>query len=135
MTVNHSCAPNAALSFVLTPAAPPQVQIHLLRDVAPGEEICHNFVEISNPTRVRRQQLSDVYHFECDCDRCVNGLTLLNPESSEDEGRTSASVDVDRCLSDHERVSDDDPQRARALARADQLLQTEIPAGETLDRF
>ena len=110
--LNHSCAPNAALSFVLTAAAPPQVQIHLLRDVAAGEEICHNFVEIANPTHVRRQQLSDVYHFECDCDRCTNGLTLLNPDVSQQSG---TSVDVDVCLADHDSASDDDPVRARAL--------------------
>jgi SET and MYND domain-containing protein len=42
--LNHSCAPNAALSYELARESKPRMKIRLIKPVERGEEICHNFV-------------------------------------------------------------------------------------------
>eukprot|EP01051_Picozoa_sp_SAG22_P002983 SAG22_NODE_139_length_18025_cov_4.352058_4_plen_1082_part_00 len=83
--LNHSCAPNVVLSYSLgeveageTPRRRrPVMECRTLRHVAADEELCHNFIDIANPTVERRASLSRLYHFVCECERCA----AATPES------------------------------------------------------
>ena len=82
--LNHSCAPNCALAFDgLT------VEIRTMAAVAAGEELCHAYVELCQPTGARRETLRSRYGFECACSRCVDGL------------RTAAGEDMDAVMAMH----------------------------------
>ena len=69
--LNHSCAPNCAVSHMLSPGCPPTLAFRLLRTVQAGEEVCHNFVDLAQCTASRKEQLLSRYRFECACERCV----------------------------------------------------------------
>ncbi len=50
------------------------MEVRTLREVAAGEELCHSYVELCQPTAVRQRVLAKGYGFTCNCTRCVNGL-------------------------------------------------------------
>ena len=43
---------------------------HALRDIQPGEELCHSYTDLCTPTRLRQAALQNKYGFECGCERC-----------------------------------------------------------------
>ncbi|KAJ7182832.1 hypothetical protein C8R43DRAFT_968194 [Mycena crocata] len=66
---NHDCTPNIrkersgrALLFYAT------------RDIALGEELCTNYIDIDDDVLERRKQLSANWYFDCVCKRCVKEL-------------------------------------------------------------
>jgi [histone H3]-lysine4/36 N-trimethyltransferase SMYD len=73
--LNHSCAPNCALAF-----NGHAVEVRTMRAVAAGDELCHSYVELCQPTAARRAALSARYGFVCDCARCVDGLRTATGE-------------------------------------------------------
>lgn len=78
--LNHSCAPNCALAFEGL-----ILQVRTLREVEAGEELCHSYVELCQPTSKRRLALRDRYGFHCDCPRCVDGLRAADGEDVDAE--------------------------------------------------
>ena len=90
--LNHSCAPNCALAFNGN-----AVEVRTMRAVAAGDELCHSYVELCQPTAARRAALSARYGFVCDCARCVDGL------------RTATGEDVDVLMT---ALSDGSPNMA-----------------------
>lgn len=71
--INHSCAPNAAQSFVFQRGALPRLQIRALRAIAAGTEVCISYIDqqLQASTAERRALLQQTYHFACDCPRCT----------------------------------------------------------------
>ncbi|KAK4172454.1 hypothetical protein QBC36DRAFT_247527 [Triangularia setosa] len=68
--VNHSCVPNAFIGFDKRTAT-----LRAERSIKEGEEITISYIENDKPRSVRRQGLR-LYHFECDCPRCVDDLDV-----------------------------------------------------------
>lgn len=87
--VNHSCAPNAVLSFKETFCGPPVALFHAIRRIESEEEIVYSYINLYQSTRERRKDLEGRYHFHCECRRCVD-------ENDEDE--FISSVNGDTCL-------------------------------------
>ncbi|KAK7744927.1 hypothetical protein SLS53_003160 [Cytospora paraplurivora] len=68
--VNHSCIPNANVTFVKRQA--------LLRAEAPikeGDEITISYIDYTKPKLFRQLGLA-LYHFNCGCPRCKDDLTV-----------------------------------------------------------
>jgi SET domain len=101
---NHSCLPNAAAKFILSPSEPVTMKVVALRDISPGEEVRLSVLsppaEIIYPIQVcvpyldpallqSRQQIFELtYGFRCTCASCQFMETLghiPSPPSSSDE--------------------------------------------------
>lgn len=64
--LNHSCAPNCILAWEGSTLC-----VCTVRNVAPGEELCHAFVDLAMPTPQRQEALRHRYGFQCECERCT----------------------------------------------------------------
>ncbi|KAJ7176791.1 hypothetical protein C8R46DRAFT_1077337 [Mycena filopes] len=62
---NHDCAPN-----VRKERAGRALLFYTTRDVAIGEELCTNYIDIKDPVAERRNYLSANWYFDCVCERC-----------------------------------------------------------------
>ncbi|KAF8920146.1 SET domain-containing protein [Mucidula mucida] len=73
--VNHSCQPNAVVVFPRASANPqaaePLMQVVILGDISPGEEILTAYIDTTLPREFRRETLRATYHFDCQCQLCV----------------------------------------------------------------
>jgi hypothetical protein len=73
--LNHSCKPNCILRYHYckqgTNKHPPILEIAACRDIKPGEELTHSYVELVQPIDIRRDRLRSSYGFHCECDRCT----------------------------------------------------------------
>ncbi|KAJ7459866.1 hypothetical protein FB451DRAFT_1271782 [Mycena latifolia] len=67
---NHSCLPNAAAKYILSPSNLPKMEVVALRDICEGEEICLPYLD---PALLQsRQQIFQLsYGFQCRCNSCV----------------------------------------------------------------
>ncbi|KAJ6559185.1 SET domain-containing protein [Mycena vulgaris] len=67
---NHSCLPNAAAKYILSPSKPPKMEVVALREISAGEEICLPYLD---PALLQsRQQIFQLsYGFECRCNSCT----------------------------------------------------------------
>lgn len=82
---NHSCEPNAEVTFPLNSDA---AALRLLHDVVAGEEICISYLEECQRRRSRhsrRNQLRENYVFDCECARCETEKDVEADETSDDE--------------------------------------------------
>ncbi|KAJ7916761.1 hypothetical protein B0H13DRAFT_1996982 [Mycena leptocephala] len=66
---NHDCAPN-----VRKERAGRALMFYTTRDVALGEELCINYIDIKDSVVERRGQLSANWYFDCVCERCKREL-------------------------------------------------------------
>ena len=73
--LNHSCVPNAHITFDGR-----ALSLRSLREIAADEEITISYVDTTNPTSARRNELSSRYFFTCQCPACRSGLTNGQPE-------------------------------------------------------
>jgi len=69
--LNHSCMPNCAVVQQLHYEHPPVQHLVALRDILPGEELTHCYVDQLQPRALRHEQLSMRYGFRCNCTRCA----------------------------------------------------------------
>ncbi|KAI2462831.1 hypothetical protein F4781DRAFT_441657 [Annulohypoxylon bovei var. microspora] len=68
--INHSCMPNAYISFSGRKAI-----LHANQDIKEGEEITISYT--NNPYRTgRRYHLSTHYYFKCECPKCKDNLDV-----------------------------------------------------------
>lgn len=66
--INHSCVPNAAWAYNGTLDC---LTIHVIRDVKPGEEICHSYIrDYYRHSREQRDAELSRYGFRCHCPAC-----------------------------------------------------------------
>ncbi|KAJ7109739.1 hypothetical protein C8R43DRAFT_1042842 [Mycena crocata] len=84
---NHSCLPNAAAKYILSPSKLPMMEVVALRDISADEEICVPYLD---PALLQsRQQIFQLtYGFECRCNSCIffeKAGTIPNPPSQSAE--------------------------------------------------
>eukprot|EP00040_Diaphanoeca_grandis_P009164 m.47873 g.47873 ORF g.47873 m.47873 type:complete len:489 (+) comp20612_c0_seq1:238-1704(+) len=79
--LNHSCDPNCLIRFKFEAGVAPLLQIVAMRSIRNGEELTHAYVEMCQPTNVRREGLFQVYGFKCECRRCLSKCTLKLPQN------------------------------------------------------
>lgn len=82
---NHSCGPNAAWKWDFASLSS---TLFALRDIKPGEEICHTYVHPLQSRAKRWKKLKPDYRFECDCPWC----TLPTPEAQEESDKNREYV-------------------------------------------
>lgn len=70
-TMNHSCNPNAVVSF-----DGPTINVRSLRTIDQNEEILISYVDITDNPWQRQKELSERYFFKCDCADCKSGTIL-----------------------------------------------------------
>eukprot|EP00945_MAST-04E_sp_MAST-4E-sp1_P001892 g1892.t1 len=79
--LNHSCLPNCVVSyrFEKSPRHCVVQQIRTSRPVAPGEELCHPYLDTACSKVDRRTKLLADYGFTCSCSRCSpkDGMPIL----------------------------------------------------------
>ncbi|KAF9556751.1 hypothetical protein CPC08DRAFT_710983 [Agrocybe pediades] len=82
---NHSCVPNAAAKYILSPTGSVTMDVVALRIITPGEEICLPYLD-PGLLQTREQILELSYGFKCDCVSCffLRKIGPL-PEIPEDE--------------------------------------------------
>lgn len=111
--MNHSCRPNVCLSYGLsgttewpveggpsasfTSVAPvdlrPCMAVRTLTPLAPGEEVCHAYLDISLPLHERASDLASRYGFKCDCPACKEEREAAGSSGGGGRG-TSEEVNV-----------------------------------------
>ncbi|KDR82823.1 hypothetical protein GALMADRAFT_1348489 [Galerina marginata CBS 339.88] len=67
---NHSCLPNAAAKYSLSPTQSIVMDVVALRDILPGEEICLPYLDPAL-LQAREQILELSYGFKCGCPSCL----------------------------------------------------------------
>ncbi|EOD10686.1 hypothetical protein EMIHUDRAFT_215475 [Emiliania huxleyi CCMP1516] len=65
-TFNHSCEPNCVAMRGVA-----RMRIVAQEAVAAGEPLTISYIDANRPVHARRKDLSDHYHFTCDCPRCT----------------------------------------------------------------
>ncbi|PLB34964.1 S-adenosylmethionine-dependent methyltransferase [Aspergillus candidus] len=63
--INHSCAYNAVAGFDGA-----ELFVKAVRPIAKGEQVFISYVDTTNPTQLRRQELRERYFFDCACSKC-----------------------------------------------------------------
>ncbi|KAG6900676.1 hypothetical protein C0995_003365 [Termitomyces sp. Mi166 len=66
--VNHSCIPNAAITFSISSFS---AQLHAIRDIKEGEEVFISYCRSTTPPPQRHQALAH-YNFKCTCPACLD---------------------------------------------------------------
>ncbi|KAI0676226.1 hypothetical protein C8Q78DRAFT_960507 [Trametes maxima] len=66
--LNHSCRPNIARAW---DEGAQQMTFRTLRDVAEGEELCLNYVDVLGTRAQRAEELQNDFGFECACEACA----------------------------------------------------------------
>ena len=122
--LNHSCAPNCVLYF-----EGGRLDVRTCRAIAAGEELCHSYVELCQPTVLRREAIRTRYGFECKCARCSDGLCASGQDVDAAMGAAHPSIgsggDGGECDSAvAERMARAEALLARAAAEEDE--QTEL---------
>lgn len=51
------------------------MEFYTSRDVAEGEELCINYIDIKDNVAERRRQLLNNWYFDCVCERCAKELS------------------------------------------------------------
>jgi len=86
--VNHSCCPSAIVLY----DGHTQV-FRATRDIAPGDEITISYIDLAQPTGVRRSRLQKGYFFQCECQWCLE-LT------ARDKARNEMLIEMSRTETD-----------------------------------
>lgn len=67
---NHSCVPNAAARYSLSPSHGVGMEVVAIRDIPSGEQICIPYLDPAM-TQSRHQIFELTYGFRCDCSSCL----------------------------------------------------------------
>ncbi|THU87034.1 SET domain-containing protein [Dendrothele bispora CBS 962.96] len=67
---NHSCMPNAAVKYILSPSQLVRMEIVALRQIMPDEEICIPYIDPAL-LQTRAQIFELTYGFNCNCTSCT----------------------------------------------------------------
>eukprot|EP00033_Pygsuia_biforma_P001414 GCRY01001598.1.p1 GENE.GCRY01001598.1~~GCRY01001598.1.p1 ORF type:complete len:430 (+),score=22.51 GCRY01001598.1:72-1361(+) len=70
-SMNHSCVPNAVLSYPETGTEPILATVQATRDIVAGEEISISYIDETEDYQSRCEALRD-YCFSCDCWKCLS---------------------------------------------------------------
>lgn len=104
---NHSCSPNAAVTFAFRRGKPPLVSLRAMTAIAPGEAITISYAPTSSsltsqplPTPLRRRTQLASHYFVCCCPMCEPPVPMAAAHVPRDTGG-----DV-RCIPIYSTVSD-----------------------------
>eukprot|EP00742_Colponemidia_sp_Colp-10_P012963 GILJ01014607.1.p1 GENE.GILJ01014607.1~~GILJ01014607.1.p1 ORF type:complete len:436 (+),score=24.62 GILJ01014607.1:125-1309(+) len=123
--LNHSCTPNALLSF-----RGRQVIIRCLEPITEGEEICHSYTDPAMPTPERRLYLRNQYLFDCDCPRCKQLLPSFVHDQPLENGQ-----DVQQCVETVERHRRGDSENDNPSVVMAELQRCVTLQGKVLHRL
>ena len=74
--LNHSCDPNCVVTYRIMENSDHIIQeIRTVKDVKPGEELCHPYLDTACTKIDRQRKLKEDYNFECQCKRCKSDAT------------------------------------------------------------
>ncbi|EIN12756.1 SET domain-containing protein [Punctularia strigosozonata HHB-11173 SS5] len=73
---NHSCAPNAAARYILTPHQVPRMEVIALTHIAAGTEVTIPYLDPALPLANRQQITQITYGFICGCPLCTLQASL-----------------------------------------------------------
>ena len=73
---NHSCEPNCLMT-TSNASAFAEVIVVADRALAPGEELCFDYLVGEQPSAEKRAALEGQYRFRCDCAGCSNDPTVI----------------------------------------------------------
>ena len=73
--INHSCAPNAAISF-----SGPTLSVYSLAPISKDMQITISYIDNSVPLPLRQTYLKFQYFFTCACTECRANRTLERPD-------------------------------------------------------
>ncbi|KAH3767928.1 zinc finger family protein [Pelomyxa schiedti] len=85
--INHYCNANCVVSYNTKTKTQ---TFRAIRNINPGEEIAHSYLDVASTTADRRGKLLKQYYFQCHCDLCSNGDTrdrMLTETTNPDPGR------------------------------------------------
>ncbi|CAI5719262.1 unnamed protein product [Hyaloperonospora brassicae] len=78
--LNHDCDPNSIVSF-----KGHEMVVHVVKDVAVGQELTVSYVELLQSTQARRRELKESYFFDCQCARCQAALAEEKEGEAKDD--------------------------------------------------
>ena len=78
---NHSCNPNCKLEGDQVA----QLLVTTARPISPGTELTVSYIALDQPVAARRKALRRQYSFDCNCERCLDELTLHQSNSNREE--------------------------------------------------
>ncbi|XP_027015566.1 N-lysine methyltransferase SMYD2-A isoform X2 [Tachysurus fulvidraco] len=64
--MNHSCNPNAIVTYKGTVA-----EVRAVQKISPGDEIFNSYIDLLYSTEDRKERLEQSYFFNCDCTECT----------------------------------------------------------------
>ncbi|KAL9656168.1 hypothetical protein ABK040_007785 [Willaertia magna] len=64
---SHSCKPNCSFMTIGNTCF-----VQTVKEVSKGEELCISYIDLTNPTHIRRRELWYSKYFLCGCDRCCS---------------------------------------------------------------
>ena len=120
--LNHSCVPNAYFAWNWKSKT---LTVHALATIPRGDEILADYRVMNYPKTgaERRQELSDDYHFVCNCPACQPNTAF----TAASEGRRTQMRDLEQQIKDDKRstVPDVRNQRLANIKKFTLLLQQE----------
>ncbi|KAA1066120.1 hypothetical protein PGT21_022050 [Puccinia graminis f. sp. tritici] len=108
--LNHDCRPNVGYRFNNVTI---QVEMHALREIAPGEELSISYITLVQSREKRRKSLHGTYGFHCGCSQC----SLSDAESEASDQR------VEKIRELWDVISDWDSSPPSTPAMADEILE------------
>ncbi|KAA1095839.1 hypothetical protein PGTUg99_033503 [Puccinia graminis f. sp. tritici] len=108
--LNHDCRPNVGYRFNNVTI---QVEMHALREIAPGEELSISYITLVQSREKRRKSLHGTYGFHCGCSQC----SLSDAESDASDQR------VEKIRELWDVISDWDSSPPSTPAMADEILE------------
>ena len=69
--LNHSCRPNSQLSN-----HGGMCYVHALYDLSEGTEVTLSYIPLLQPRAERQGTLQQCFYFHCECDRCIEEVSL-----------------------------------------------------------
>ncbi|KAI0770234.1 SET domain-containing protein [Fomes fomentarius] len=94
---NHSCVPNAACKYVITPNEPVRMEVVALHDIQEGEEVTIPYLDPALPYQTRQDALRANYGFQCTCRLCsfqgnIEPVPALPSRGTADLGELEAAL-------------------------------------------
>eukprot|EP00746_Dinoflagellata_sp_MGD_P027746 gnl/MRDRNA2_/MRDRNA2_165513_c0_seq1.p1 gnl/MRDRNA2_/MRDRNA2_165513_c0~~gnl/MRDRNA2_/MRDRNA2_165513_c0_seq1.p1 ORF type:complete len:379 (-),score=45.78 gnl/MRDRNA2_/MRDRNA2_165513_c0_seq1:162-1298(-) len=94
---NHSCSPNAFLSWDETTGS---LQLRAIKDISPKDEICVCYVDPSFPCSVRQKDFQRELGFTCRCMFCQTSDASAKRLSDKNRSRIQKLREKKACISD-----------------------------------
>ncbi|KAF2137363.1 uncharacterized protein K452DRAFT_110241 [Aplosporella prunicola CBS 121167] len=94
--LNHACAPNAQNTWNATLD---KLTVHVVKDVAEGDEITISYLDGAGPRSARQQKLHEAFGFACACATC----SLSLPERQDSDERQDEIAELDELVADDAR--------------------------------